>query len=214
VVLGEALAAVEGAASIAEVLVAESTAALSYWECWATIPVRFHHRDADRVREHWQEFGTRSSPVSRTKRYAANPANALLNYLYALLEAETTLALHAAGLDPALGIWHTDESNRDSLTLDVMEAVRPVVDRYVLDLLQATTFRAGDFHETRTGSCRILPPLTHRLADVMPALAAAVEPIVVGSAHLRSHHRSSRGQAWPRKPRRSEHRRRRSGNEL
>jgi hypothetical protein len=49
-------------------------------------------------------FGTRSSPISGSKRYAANPANALLNYTYALLEAETTLALHASGLDPALGI--------------------------------------------------------------------------------------------------------------
>jgi hypothetical protein len=57
--------------------------------------------------------GARTSPISGKQRHAANPANALLNYAYALLEAETTLALHASGLDPALGIWHTDERHRD-----------------------------------------------------------------------------------------------------
>jgi hypothetical protein len=124
------------------------------------------------------EIGANRHPLRPrlTSRYRLN---ALLNYLYALLEAETTLALHAAGLDPGLGIWHTDERHRDSLALDVMEAVRPAVDRYVLDPLTQTTFRARDFHETGRGVCRILPPLTHRLADAMPALAAAVEPIVV-----------------------------------
>jgi CRISPR-associated protein Cas1 len=209
VILSEALAAVEGAGSIAEILVAESTAALAYWESWATIPIHFTGRAETRVPEQWHIFGTRTSPVSGTKRYAANPANALLNYLYSLLEAETTLALHAAGLDPALGIWHTDEPHRDSLTLDVMEATRPIVDRYVLGLLKDTTFRAQDFQETRTGSCRILPPLTHRLAEAMPALAAAIEPSVLELGRLFDRtiqpvHTEGFGFG---KPRRSEHKR-------
>ena len=33
-----------------------------------------------------------------------------------------------------------------------------------------TRFRTRDFTETRRGSCRILPPLTHALADSLPAL--------------------------------------------
>ena len=50
------------------------------------------------------------------------------------------------------------------MALDVMEAVRPDVDSYVLDLIGETTFSRDDFHETRSGGCRILPPLTHELA--------------------------------------------------
>src|SRR3954453_19368494 len=37
----------------------------------------------------------------------------------------------------------------------------------------------GRFDETRKGSCRILPPLAHRLAEVMSVLAAVVEPTVL-----------------------------------
>ena len=37
-----------------------------------------------------------------------NPANAMLNYLYAVLESEARLAIAALGLDPGLGFWHVD----------------------------------------------------------------------------------------------------------
>jgi CRISPR/Cas system-associated endonuclease Cas1 len=66
---------------------------------------------------------------------ATNPAGAILNYLYSLVEAETTLACHAVGLDPGLGIFHVDQRDRASLALDLMEAVRPLVDSYVLALV-------------------------------------------------------------------------------
>jgi hypothetical protein len=209
VVLGEALAAVRDAETVEQALVAESTAALAYWECWAGVPIRFHGRDEVSVQEHWRSFGTRTSLVSGARRRASNPANALLNYLYALLEAETTLALHASGLDPALGIWHTDEAHRDSLTLDAMEAARPIVDRYLLGLLAESTFRKRDFHETRTGSCRILPPLTHRLAEAMPALAAAIEPTVLAVGRLldRTVNQDDTEMIRFGKPRKVEHRR-------
>jgi CRISPR/Cas system-associated endonuclease Cas1 len=56
-----------------------------------------------------------------------------------------------------LGILHTDKKNRDSLALDLLEPLRPAVDRHVLRLLLAQRFRATDFHETRQGACRLLP---------------------------------------------------------
>jgi CRISPR-associated endonuclease Cas1 len=182
--LEHALGQIEQAESFDGLMDAERLAAAAYWERWSRIPVRYAARDHKRVANHWRSFGLRSSPITGSKRHAINPANALLNYLYTLLEAETTLALHRAGLDPALGIWHTDERHRDSLALDVMEAARSTVDQYVLDLITGTTFRARDFHETGRGVCRILPPLTHRLAEAMPALAGAVEPIVVHLGRL------------------------------
>jgi hypothetical protein len=49
--------------------------------------------------------------------------------------------------------------------LDIIEPTRPLVDRSILDLLGQRSFRAADFHETPAGSCRILAPLTHELAE-------------------------------------------------
>ena len=132
--------------------------------------------EADQVPEHWRTFGARSSPLTGSPRSAANPANAMLNYLYAILEAEARIALLMVGLDPGLGVLHADLKARDSLALDLMEAVRPRVDTYVLGLLRSHTFAARDFFETRQGVCRVLPPLTHLLAETAPTWAKAVAP--------------------------------------
>jgi hypothetical protein len=102
----------------------------------------------------------------------------MLNYLYALLEAETRFACLACGLDPGLGIFHADQKSRDSLALDLMEAARPEVDAYLLDLLAARTFSAKDFIETRKGVCRVLAPVTHVLAETTTAWAKVVAPAV------------------------------------
>ena len=83
------------------------------------------------------------------------PANAVLDYLYSLLEAETILASDAVALDPGLGIFHTDRGDRASLALDLMVAVRPAVDAYLLALLTQRTLSVRDFVETREGACRI-----------------------------------------------------------
>jgi hypothetical protein len=82
-----------------------------------------------------------TSPLTGGPPLAANPPNAVLNYLYALLEGEATLATRMVGLDPGLGVLHADQLNRDSLAADRMEPVRPIVDRFVLGLLTDRVFR-------------------------------------------------------------------------
>jgi CRISPR-associated endonuclease Cas1 len=105
--------------------VLEAEAAKLYWEQWSRVPMLFIKKDARRVPDHWHTFDQRVSQLSLSPRRATNPANALLNYLYAILEVETTLALHKVGLDPCLGVLHADRRGRDSLSLDLVEAVRP-----------------------------------------------------------------------------------------
>jgi CRISPR associated protein Cas1 len=118
-------------------------------------------------------------------RNAADPINALLNYGYALAEAEARMAALTVGLDPGLGILHTDQKHRDSLALDLLEALRPVVERHVLTLTSTRTFRASDFEETRDGRCRLRRPLTHDVAEqLLPALARAVAGPAETVAHL------------------------------
>jgi hypothetical protein len=72
---------------------------------------------------------------------------------------------------------HADQRSRVSLACDLMEPVRPLIDSWVLDLLESQTFRRAVFFETRQGVCRIMPPLTKGLAETAPRWSAAVAPI-------------------------------------
>ncbi len=101
-----------------------------------------------------------------------------------MLEAEARIALLAVGLDPGLGVLHADQRARDSLALDVIEAVRPAVDGWLLDALASRSFRRADFHETREGVCLLMPPLPRLVAETAPRWAAAVAPVAEGVARL------------------------------
>jgi len=168
----------EVAASPADLMVVEAAAASAYWGAWSDVPIRWVRADIDKVPDHWRKAGGRTSVLTGNPRLAVNPAQAILNWSYAILEAEARLACLATGLDPGLGVLHADQKSRDSLALDVMEALRPEVDRHVLDLLRTSVFRADDFHETRQGVCRILPPLSHRLAEATVQWATPLGHVV------------------------------------
>jgi len=116
-------------------------------------------------------------------RKAERPTNALLSYVYKLVEVEAILACTAVGLDPGLGLIHTDLRGRQSLALDLIEPVRPDVDTFVLDLLARRTFKKADFNETSDGHCRLKAPLTHELAETLPMWSKAVAPIAERLAH-------------------------------
>ncbi len=175
-VIEQALADLERAETTEQLRQAEAASAKAYWAAWAGLSIPFARKDQAKVPAHWLAFNTRSSPLTGSPRSAADPANALLNYLYALLEAEARIALLTVGLDAGLGVLHADLKARDSLALDLMEAARPAVDTYVLDLLRSRVFSRDDIFETRQGSCRLLAPLTERLAETTGAWAKAVGP--------------------------------------
>jgi CRISPR-associated endonuclease Cas1 len=168
---------------------AEARAAAVYWTVLAGVPIKFVRRDEARVPDHWRTFGTRLA--TSNARNAINPANALLNYLYSLLEAEVTIAAQAVGLDPGLGILHVDTVNRNSLAYDLMEPARPLVDRFLLDLLDRNAFTATNFFENGQGVCRVLPPLTHALIESLPAWRRTVAPIVERVSHTLRRDRQS-----------------------
>ena len=174
--IDQALGERENVATMEQLRMIEAQAAREYFTAWGDIEVRFARGDRDRVPEHWHRYGARSSPLTSSNRLAANPANAILNYLFALIEAEASLACHAVGLDPGIGLLHADQKARDSLALDLMEPIRPEAERYLLDLL-TNTFRARDFKEARNGNCRLRPPLTHHLAETMSTWTTLLAPV-------------------------------------
>jgi CRISPR-associated endonuclease Cas1 len=157
-------------------LAIEGAAAIAYWSLWLPTPLRFARRD--QVPEHWQSFGRRNSPLGRRNtRNAVTPANAVLNYLYGVLASELTIALTGVGLDPGLGIFHTDAARRASLTYDAMEAVRSCVDGWLAAWLVDARFSKRDFYEGSDGTIRITRPLTSHLAMTGPVWRPAAQSV-------------------------------------
>jgi CRISPR-associated endonuclease Cas1 len=175
--LAHSIQRVDQARTPEDLRVCESTAANAYWAAWATVPAQFPTSDRSRLPEHWLTFCSRSSSLTGQPRRATNPANAILNYLYALVEAETTIALLTMGLDPGMGFFHVDKTGRASLASDVMEAIRPDADSYLLELLSRRIFRAADFFERRDGVCRLTAPMTAELSETASVWGRLVAPI-------------------------------------
>src|SRR5690348_13816177 len=155
----------------------EALGAKSYWSAWRNVPINFPKKDMHRIPLHWQRFGFRVSPLTGSPRLAVNPANAMLNYLYALLESEARLAAAALGLDPGLGVMHFDSPSRDSLASDLMEPIRARVDCYVLDWITRSPLRREWFFEQRDGNCRLMALFAQRLSETAPTWASAVAPV-------------------------------------
>jgi CRISP-associated protein Cas1 len=69
----------------------------------------------------------------RSRRPPRDVVNAALSFGYAVLLGEAVTAVRAAGLDPAIGVFHAEHETRPSLALDLIEEFRPlVVDQAVI----------------------------------------------------------------------------------
>lgn len=170
---------VERARSIPHVRSLEAQAADAYWNAWKGLPVHFAPPSyAKTIPAHWTTFRGRGSPLSNGPRNAADPINCLANYAYALLEAEARIAIYQAGLDPYLGILHSDQDARRSLIYDCIEPVRPIADRLVLNLITNHAFRPGELHLLRDGRTRLDQDLCARLWPWMATFRKALGPVM------------------------------------
>jgi CRISPR-associated endonuclease Cas1 len=154
----------------------EAQAAYSYWAAWSNVPITFPRQDVKRVPQHWSVFGTRKSILTGSPRLATNPPNAILNYCYALLESESRLAAATLGMDPGMGLLHVDTPARDSLACDIMEAVRPSVDAWLLDWITREPLRRSDFVEEKNGNCRLVPGFAAKLTETAHTWGKLVAP--------------------------------------
>lgn len=171
-------AELSSAESIDSVRLIESLAAKVYWQCWATLPIRWPRKDESKVPAHWKIFGSRISPITRSPRLATNPPNSLLNLLYQLTESEARLSAVAMGRDPEIGMLHVDTPNRSSLANDLQEPIRASVDAFTLNWLQSEPLGKSDFWEDRNGNCRISTPLVMRLCETSDTWRRQLAPIV------------------------------------
>ena len=119
--LKESLNAIQGCASIADLMGFEGSAAKIYFGV-------FDHL----ILQQRQDFTFKE----RTRRPPLDNMNSLLSFLYTLLTNDVASALEVVGLDPYVGFLHQDRPGRPSLALDLMEELRPVfADRLALSLV-------------------------------------------------------------------------------
>ncbi|WP_211223266.1 CRISPR-associated endonuclease Cas1 [Propionicicella superfundia] len=145
----------------------------------------------------------------RSRRPPEDVPNAALSFLYTVLLGECVTALHAAGLDPSIGVLHADQGNRPSLALDLMEEFRPhIVDSVVLRVARrgGLTVASGRSEPgrgvllTKAGREAVLDAYETRMLTAtrgaLPGFAGSLRRHVLRQAQRLRAAIMDRGQAW------------------
>lgn len=116
--------------------------------------------EGDAARSYFSVFGelvrAKDDAMSfhgRNRRPPTDPVNAALSFFYVMLTREVTTACECVGLDPQMGFLHQVRPGRESLALDLIEEFRaPLVDRFVLSLVNNKQLDATDFESDAEGA--------------------------------------------------------------
>ncbi len=87
----------------------------------------------------------------RSRNPAKDEFNALLNYSYGILYGKVEKACIIAGLDPYVGIIHTDNYNKKSLVFDLIENFRIWADEMVVNLFASRKVKQEHFDKLENG---------------------------------------------------------------
>lgn len=133
------------------------------------------NREAQAARAYWSAWLMQSPEAAETESFQRDPdgsgVNAMLNYGYAIVRAALARAIVAAGLHPALGLFHSNRSNAFCLADDLIEPLRPLVDGVVRRLAFA-----GEQELTQPVKAELLNLLTEevRTGDFAGPLTVAL----------------------------------------
>lgn len=130
--------------SIREIMGVEGGVAWKYWNEFSKgIPEKYDF--CSRIDQYRR-------PVS-----AGDMVNVMLNYGYALLEAECLRAINTVGLDAHVGFLHEMNPSKNSLAYDLQEPFRFLVDLAVINLVENEKIDTKDFIRTESYSLRLKP---------------------------------------------------------
>jgi CRISPR-associated protein Cas1 len=87
----------------------------------------------------------------RSRQPARDGFNAMLNYSYGLLYSLVERSCILAGLDPFIGILHTDNYNKPSLVLDLIEPFRIIAERSTVLFFTGRRVRSDFFRPVQGG---------------------------------------------------------------
>ncbi|MCX7107148.1 MAG: CRISPR-associated endonuclease Cas1 [Methylococcales bacterium] len=101
-----------------------------------------------------QLFADSLNFTGRKKRPPPDPVNVCLSLGYTLLHYDAVRACHTVGLDAMLGFYHDVSFGRESLACDLMEPLRPLMDRWVWQLFRERQLRPEHFSDDN-GRCQM-----------------------------------------------------------
>lgn len=157
----------------------EGRSALLYFSAWRDLPTKWKGLGRRPIPSDWNSIGPRTSAnnVKGYNRDASHPVNAILNYAYAVLESQIRIEIVSQGYDPTIGYLHAFEKYRAALVCDLMEPMRPVVDRMVLGFVQSVTFKRSDFTIRSDGVCRLNPEMARHIVKVLSFMTIQPAPM-------------------------------------
>ena len=126
--------------------------------------------EGDSAKLYWDEY-KKAIPekwgfVERSGRNSSDYTNTLLNYGYALLEAECLRVINTVGLDPSIGFLHEMRNEKRSLAYGLQEPFRWEVDVVVYKLLsKAYRVPKKDFLRMNNYALRLKEGGTDKLAQ-------------------------------------------------
>jgi len=159
--------------SLSSLLGIEGGAAYMYFKAWKGLPMQWKKSDRRPVPDDWRVFNARNSLRSQTGWHATHPMNAMLNYAYGVLESHIRIAIITAGLDPRIGYLHVstyDHSlnvDKNGLIFDLMEPLRAIIDRKIIEFIKSNALSSYDFIIGKTGICRLHPQLARHIVSLV-----------------------------------------------
>lgn len=87
----------------------------------------------------------------RSRNPALDQFNCMLNYSYGILYSSVEKACIIAGLDPYIGIMHTDNYNKKALVFDLVEMYRGYMDDIVFKLFSTKQIEDSYFDKVEAG---------------------------------------------------------------
>ncbi|ABR54027.1 CRISPR-associated protein Cas1 [Methanococcus vannielii SB] len=87
----------------------------------------------------------------RSRKPAKDYFNCMLNYGYGMLYSEIEKICIISGIDPTIGILHTDGQNRKSFVFDYIEKYRNIIDKIVYESFLNETIKENFFKEVERG---------------------------------------------------------------
>jgi len=141
----------QNAKTIKEVMLAEARAGGIYWKQLAKVfPKKY-------------EFDKRQ--YSDTPYGASDKVNCMLNYGYAILEAECLRAINIVGLDPHVGFLYEMKIGSKSLAYDLQEPFRFLIDLAVISSIEKKKMDDKDFIRTENYNLRLRPSGAKKLME-------------------------------------------------
>lgn len=90
---------------------------------------------------------SRWSFQQRSQYPARDGFNAVLNYIYGMGYVDVEKAIIISGLDPNAGFYHADSYGKPTLSFDLMELMRPLLDRTAVSLFTKRLVKEDWFEE-------------------------------------------------------------------